>query len=138
MPCGVKIRRVEWGETDAAQIVFFPNYFRWFDDASHDLLRDLGFAVEDLLEQQRAVPIIEAKARFLAALGYGDSLEVHTWVGEVRTRAFRMEHEIRRGEQVVCTGYEVRMWVRLTGPGQPLDPLSIPERFREALLSASQ
>jgi acyl-CoA thioesterase FadM len=30
---------VEWGDTDAAGIVFYPNYYRWFDRAAHALLR---------------------------------------------------------------------------------------------------
>lgn len=128
--------RIEWGETDAAQIVFFPNYFRWFDHATHELLRSVGFPVESLLRARQAVPIIETQGRFLSALGYGDDLDIETWIGEVRTRAFRVEHVVRRGGDDVCTGYEVRMWVTLRGPGEPLQPGPLPEALRQALLSA--
>lgn len=124
---------MEWGETDAAQIVFFPNYFRWFDEGTHDLMRDLGYPIEQLLEAGHAIPLIETNARFQAALVYGDRLEIASRVAEVRTRAFRVEHEVQRAGQTVCTGYEVRMWVALQGPGQPLRPAAIPPALRRAL-----
>ena len=34
--------RVEWGDCDPADIVFYPNYFRWFDAASWNLFEVAG------------------------------------------------------------------------------------------------
>jgi acyl-CoA thioester hydrolase len=124
---------VQWGETDAAGIVFYPNYFRWFDQASHDLLGHLGYPVSRMIEQGYAVPIIEARGRFLASLAYDDDLLITTRVAEVRTRAFRLDHTVTRSSEVVCEGYEVRIWVRL---GQErLEPERIPDELRALLTS---
>jgi len=128
-----KSHRVQWGETDAAAIVFYPNYFRWFDQATHDLLRDLGCSVAAILERGFVVPIVEAKGRFLAALAYEDELAIASRVAEVRTRAFRIEHSVTRVDEVVCEGYEVRMWVHL-GPDGRFVPEPIPQDLK-ALLS---
>ena len=46
----IKPHRVQWGETDAAGIVFYPNYFRWFDQATHELLAQLGYPVTRMIE----------------------------------------------------------------------------------------
>ena len=32
-------KKVHWSDTDAAGIVWFPNYFGWFEDAEEELLR---------------------------------------------------------------------------------------------------
>lgn len=130
----IKPHRVQWGETDAAGIVFYPNYFRWFDQATHELLAQLGYPVTRMIEDGYAVPIIEARGRFLTSLAYDDDLLITTRVGEVRTRAFRLDHTVRRGPETVCEGYEVRMWVRLE-KGR-LEPERVPDDLRDVLRAA--
>lgn len=125
-----KHHRVAWGETDAAGIVFYPNYFRWFDEATHDLIRELGYSVAMMLERGFAIPIVEAQGRFLGSLSYDDELSITSRIAEVRTRAFRVEHQVLRGEAIVCEGYEVRMWVRVSSEGGRLGPEPIPEELR--------
>ena len=127
----VGTHRVEWGETDAAAIVFYPNYFRWFDNATHDLFRAIGLPVDEISRRGYILPIVEAHARFRAPLAYGDDLELWSRVSEVRNRAFRVEHEVRRGGEAVVDGYEVRMWVR-SNAGH-LEPALIPEEVRRLI-----
>src|SRR5215831_18035597 len=93
---------VQWGDTDAAGIVFYPNYFRWFDHAALEFLRSLGWPLETLKAQlQVVVPIIEARCRFQQPLRYHDLLTIETKATDVRTRSFRLEHQVARGEEVV-------------------------------------
>lgn len=127
-------RRVQWGDTDAAAIVFYPNYFRWFDDATHALFVDLGYPIATMLAEGFAVPIIEAQGRFLAALRYGDDLMIESRVAEMRTRAFRVDHTVKRHGQIVCEGYEVRMWVRLADHSGDLKPEDLPDGLRQCLI----
>lgn len=129
--------RVQWGETDAAGIVFYPNYFRWFDWGSHELLRSLGFPLENMVSDNHALPIIDAGARFLRSLRYGDEVTLISSVAEVRTRAFRVAHEIDRGSERICQGFEVRVWGRLGDSDHPVVAEPIPENMRTALVSAS-
>ena len=28
--------KVQWGDTDAAGIVFYPNFYKWMDEATHE------------------------------------------------------------------------------------------------------
>jgi len=100
---------VQWGDTDAASIVFYPNYFRWFDHAALEFLRSLGWPLERLkTELQAVVPIIEAGCRFQQPLRYHNLLTIETKATDVRTRTFRLEHHVSRGEEVIGLGYEVR------------------------------
>lgn len=131
MPERIGKHRVEWGETDAAAIVFYPNYFRWFDRATHDLFRQIGCPVEAIAERGYVIPIIEAQARFRSSLKYGDEVRVRTWISEVRTRSFRVEHEVVCGDASVARGYEIRMWVREGEAG--FEPEVIPADVRALL-----
>ena len=128
------IRRVQWGETDAGGIVFYPNYFRWFDQGTHDLFRELGCPISGILERGFIVPIVEAHGRFMAALAYEDELSITSTCAEVRTRAFRIEHRVSRRQERVCEGYEVRIWARSIGT--ELEALPVPDDVRTLLAPA--
>jgi acyl-CoA thioesterase FadM len=60
--------RVEWGETDTAGIIFYPNYYRWFDRSSHALFRAAGMPISELIKLGFVHPILETGARFLQPL----------------------------------------------------------------------
>lgn len=134
---GTTHHRVEWGETDAAAIVYYPNYFRWFDRATHDLFAAIGYPISALLRRGNATPLVDVGARFRAALVYGDEVSIESRITEVRARTFRIEHTVRRGESVVCEGYEVRIWVRL-GPDGTLAGERIPDELRAVLTRAEE
>ena len=127
---------VQWGDTDAAGIVFYPNYFRWFDHAALEFLRTLGWPLEILKTQFQVVaPIIEAGCRFQKPVRYHDLLTIQTTATEVRTRSFRLEHQVTRGSEIVGMGYEVRGLVRLPGDDDGnLELVPLPEAVRLALL----
>lgn len=127
---------VQWGDTDAAGIVFYPNYFRWFDHAALEFLRSIGWPLETLKSQFQVVaPIIEAGCRFQKPLRYHDLLTIETVVTDVRTRSFRLEHRVSRGNEITGVGYEVRGMARIpANDGSPLELVVIPEEVRVCLL----
>ncbi|HEX2911177.1 MAG TPA: thioesterase family protein [Chloroflexia bacterium] len=128
--------RVEWGETDTAGIIFYPNYYRWFDRATHELFRAAGMPIRDLSTHHHfGQPIIDSGCRFLAPLYYDDLVTLETVVTEVRSRTFRLEHTVKRGETVTGTGFEVRAWIALHQQSEDnrLVPVAIPEEYAARL-----
>jgi YbgC/YbaW family acyl-CoA thioester hydrolase len=119
-------------------VVFYPNYFRWFDRAAHELLRQLGMPVASMLEKGFATPLVESHCRFLVPVVYDDELDILSRVEEIRTRAFRLGHSISRGGEPVAEGYEVRIWVRMESKKTSrLHAAPIPDDLRRALSGAS-
>ena len=58
---------IGWGDCDPARIVFYPNYFRWFDQSTHKLFEFAGIAMGDLLDQHGGIlPIVDVQASFKA------------------------------------------------------------------------
>lgn len=106
---------VEWGDCDPAQIVFYPNFFRWMDAASLSFFRAAGVPPWREFEAESGIvgtPLVDASARFLRPATYGDILDVDTAIAEWRGKSFVMSHVIRRGADVLVEGREVRVFAR--------------------------
>ena len=127
--------RVEWGETDTAGIIFYPNYYRWFDRGTHELFRAAGMPISQLLQEGYAQPIIECGCRFAEPLYYDDLVTLESSISEVRNRTFRLEHTVRRGEIVTGSGFEVRAWIKLgeKDANGRLAAIAIPTEYAEKL-----
>jgi acyl-CoA thioester hydrolase len=111
--------RVRWGETDAAGIVFYPNFYVWFDVAMHELLRRAGLPMIELMrEPGYGFPLVESGARFRAPVFYDDVLTLSSTIVEMRTHALRVEHRVTRTGTEVAAGFEVRAFAKL----DPEDP----------------
>jgi YbgC/YbaW family acyl-CoA thioester hydrolase len=127
--------RVEWGETDTAGIIFYPNYYRWFDRATHELFRAAGMPISELIKQGYAHPILETGSRFLQPLFYDDAVTLETTIVELKTKTFKLEHKVRRGDQLIAEGFEVRAWVKQPEPGTDgkMSAVAIPEEYASRL-----
>ena len=64
---------VAWGESDPFGLVYYPMMFTWFNEAEHDLLRELGFSTNQLIKQNRTAFVMgDIHLRFLGPASYGD------------------------------------------------------------------
>jgi 4-hydroxybenzoyl-CoA thioesterase len=104
--------RVGWGDCDPAGIVFYPNFFRWFDDATAHLFAMLGIPLPELQARYGTlgVPLLEASAKFAAPARPQEEIEVRSRVVAVNTKTFELRHEIFRGATQLLEGREVRVW----------------------------
>jgi 4-hydroxybenzoyl-CoA thioesterase len=115
---------VEFGDCDPAQIVFYPNFFRWMDSAARRFFTAAGVPQWRDMERSEGIigtPLVEATARFVRPASYGDRIAVDTTVAEWRSKAFVLAHVIRRGDDVLVEGSEVRIFARR----HPQDPQRI-------------
>lgn len=103
---------VEWGDCDPAEIVFYPNYFRWFDQCTTALFRAAGLPLEKLFKAHGVIgiPLVEARARFMIPSTYGDELVVESCVTEWRKSSFVVSHKFLRAGALAMEGWETRVW----------------------------
>lgn len=124
---------VSFGDCDPAGIVFFPNFSRWMDAASHHFFRSCGLPPwRDLQEIPHCVgnPLLEIQTRFLKPVTYGDEIEVHTSIDSWQRKTFVQRHRVMRGGELMCEGTETRaLCVRL--PDSPVKSVPIPDWLRE-------
>jgi 4-hydroxybenzoyl-CoA thioesterase len=130
---------VHFGDCDPAQIVFFPNFSRWMDQASLAFFIAHGVQPWHELVKTRGIigtPVLEIHTRFMKPATYGQTIEIHTTIDEWKARTFRHRHVVRRGEDLLCEGTEVRAFV-IRDPADPgrIKAIPVPDDIR-ALCSA--
>ena len=122
---------VDFGDCDPAGLVFYPNYHRWFDRATHAMFRSVGWGFERFRDQGRiAWPLVEVGARFLATAFAGDELEIHSSIPQWETKTFRVAHRIVRGPTLLVEGFEQRI-LGERPPGGRLRAIPMPEEVRQ-------
>lgn len=123
---------VNWGDTDKAGIVYYPNYFKWFDIAGHQFFRSCDLAPQKLEEERSIIlPLIDVRCSFENPLYYDDVMTVQTSVEEINNKTIKLRHEVYRGETRTGYGYELRGWVYQTPEG--IKAVPIPEDVRQIL-----
>jgi 4-hydroxybenzoyl-CoA thioesterase len=130
---GVLPVHVEFGHCDPAGIVWYPNFYEWFDAASHRLAERAGVGLHALRAQGYVgLPLMQTGASYHRPVRFGDDVEVHSTVTGFERRSFRVEHRILRGAELMLEGFELRF----LGQPHPEDPqrlraAEIPEDFRQ-------
>jgi len=132
--------RIEWGDCDPAGIVFYPQYFKWFDAAAAALVAAAGFPRADLVGKQGIViPMVETRCRFLIPSRFDDELTLETTVTRFGRSSFDLQHRVLKDEVLAVECSETRVWSKLdhTGP-ERLKSQPIPEAVIRALSQDGQ
>ncbi len=131
---------VEWGHCDPAGIVFNSRFFEFFDWNAWSMFgAALGVRPGDFEKVFgiMGLPVVDAKARFLAPAKFNDVLEIASEVTEFRRSSFDVRHRITMDGRVAAEGSEIRVWAafdrhdRLQIRSVPI-PADVIERFRAA------
>lgn len=101
--------RVVWADTDAAQVVHYSNYFRFFERAEEEFYRQLGFSFTDTAKKGLWFPRVEAFCQYKQPARFNDLLEVEVTVGFLKEKSFRLDFRIINKETSVmlAAGYVV-------------------------------
>jgi len=104
--------RVEFGDCDPANIVFFANYFRWFDLCTSALFRAAGLPLGELFKSHGVIgiPLVEAQARFFIPSTWGDELVAESCVTEWKKSSFVISHRFLRDGELAMEGWETHVW----------------------------
>jgi 4-hydroxybenzoyl-CoA thioesterase len=124
---------VRFGDCDPAGIVFYGNFFSWYDHALWSAFAARGFLRAGLRERYGVVgwPLISTESRFLAPTREGDRLLVVPRIARWGRTSFEVAHRVTRGDTPIAEGFERRVWAG-TRPDGTLDPKPIPEEVKAA------
>lgn len=94
-------KKVHWSDTDAAGIVWFPNFFGWFEDAEEELFAAaLGRTRQSLIDAIAfGMPRVEASAKYRAPVKAGQTIRIgiHTTLENPRRLRHQFEMRDERG-----------------------------------------
>src|SRR3981081_2113285 len=96
---------VHWGDTDPARIVFYPNYFEWFDQSTRLFFDSVGLDWDSLGEKYGIIglPVIESQT------------------GNCNYKLFEVAHAVSHRGLRPVDGYEIHVQAH-RHPEKP-DPL---------------
>lgn len=140
-PCHLTRVRVLFGDCDPANIVYFPNFYRWMDQATHDLCEAAGFELVRVRRELQWIgfPIAEAGARFLRPATINDLLRIETRIRLWQPKRFLLDHRILRDDTLLVEGWQTRfIGVHRADRGGRLAALDIPDAFRSAIDAVMQ
>ena len=119
---------VRYAETDMMGIVYHANYLPWFEVARTQLLREQGFPYRQLEADGYRIPVLDVAAKFLRPALYDDVLEIIALIREKPSLRIRVEYEVRRGEELLVTGFTVHAFINKAGA-----PVRPPAYFTEKM-----
>jgi acyl-CoA thioester hydrolase len=119
--------RVRYADTDQMGVVYYANYFVWFEVGRTDLLRETGWSYREMEAEGFSLPVIEARCIYRAPARYDDTLEVRTSGILVSPVRVQFTYEIVRTGDGIVLATGMTEHASLDGRGRPA---RLPERVR--------
>ncbi|NUO10369.1 MAG: acyl-CoA thioesterase [Candidatus Brocadia sp.] len=122
--------RVRYQETDQMGIVYYGNFFTYFEMGRTEYLRSLGLPYLELEREHIYFPVTETHCRFRSPAHYDDVLVVQTWVSELKHASVEFSHKvIREGSNtLIAEGFS-----KLACLNAGRKPASMPEKLKKLL-----
>jgi YbgC/YbaW family acyl-CoA thioester hydrolase len=128
--------RVRWGDVDAARIIFYGSYIRFFEIGETELFRAVGMPYGKVFDELDIwLPRVHLECDFHRAAQMDDLLHVSVYVGKVGKTSLRLNFEVRRKnddgqieEALMATAHFVLVATNRTD----LRPIPVPDALRTA------
>lgn len=126
--------RVRYPDTDKMGVVYHAVYIEYMETGRTEMLRDLGLPNAELESRGVMLPVLEAYVRMLRPARYDELLTIHTFVRDPITARMRLEYEIRRGEELLATGFTSHAFTTV----ETMKPVRPPRAFVELMEAAAE
>ena len=129
--------RVRWGDVDAARIIFYGAYIRFFEFAETELFRAVGLPYSVMFDELDIwLPRAHLECDFRRAAQLDDLLQVSVFVGRIGTKSLRLDFEVRRqGEtELTASAHFVLVAVRRN----TFESVAVPDEIRQRLAPYTQ
>lgn len=120
---------VSYGETDAMRVVYYGEYFHWFERARAQLIRERGMSYAVVEERGIMLPVREATCRYLRPARYDDLVTIHCRIASWGKASLVFEYDaLGQDNCVLAKGSTEHACVNLDGR-----PVRVPDWLRELL-----
>lgn len=125
---------IEWGDCNPADIVFYPNYFRWFDASTANHFKAAGLPKPELIRRYGVVgfPMVDTQAKFLLPSKHGDEVVIETAIVRFGSASFDVEHHrlLREGDKLAVEGFEKQVLVKKREDGPGITSCPVPDEVK--------
>ena len=129
--------RVLYGDTDAAGVVYYANYLRYFEKGRTEYMREQVLTYKEIEDLGLILPVIECYSRYKAPAVYDDLLTIETSLTELKNVSCRFNYRIYRNDTdnsrtLLAKGHTVHASVNRKGKLTRL-PANVLEKFKNIL-----
>jgi len=117
--------RVRYQETDNMGVVYYANYFVWFEVARTEFLRKSGVAYRDLEKKGVYLMVASASCDYKSPARYDDIVRIETWIPELKNSSLKFAYRLFIGEKLIATGESIHVFTNKSAR-----PVRIPEEIR--------
>jgi len=133
--------RVLYGDTDAAGVVYYANYLRYFEKGRTEYMRDLVLTYREIEDLGLLLPVIECYSRYKAPASYDDLLTIETSLSELKNVSCRFNYRIYKNGSdnsltLLAKGHTVHASVNREGRLTRL-PAHVLEKLKKILTISS-
>jgi acyl-CoA thioester hydrolase len=121
--------RVRYAETDQMGVVYYANFFIWFEVGRVELLRQLGFHYKQMeIDDNCHIPVVEANCRYKSPAHYDDELVLETRILELRRSIIKFGYRLLRPEKEASTLLAEGETTHLT-VDRSMRPVRLPQKY---------
>ena len=129
MPVSQTRIRVRYAETDQMGVVYYANFFIWFEIGRVELLRQLGFQYKQMeIDDDCHIPVVEANCRYKSPARYDDELLLETRILAIRRSVLKFGYRLLRpeneGTTLLAEGETVHVTV-----DRSFRPVRLPQKY---------
>jgi len=130
MKCNDINVRVRYQETDQMGIVYYSNYFVYFEMGRIEFLRSVGISYAELEKENVFLAVADAHCKYRSPAVFDDLLVIKTCISMMKLARIEFSYEIRRvnEEALIAEGSTL-----LACLGANKKPMAIPEKIRDVL-----
>jgi len=123
--------RVIYADTDAGQVVYYANYFKWFESGRRELFRSLGIDFSALHRKGILTPVVEAHCSYFRPARYDDLVVIETGISEIREKSVKFENRVfrKKDRKLLASGFTVNVFV----DAKKMKSVKIPDGIRKKL-----
>jgi acyl-CoA thioester hydrolase len=118
--------RVRYQETDNMGVVYYANYFVWFEVARTEYLRSAGISYRALEEKGFYMMVASASCSYKSPARYDDVINVDAWIPKMNNSSLQFSYRLSSVGRLVATGESVHVFTNSSGR-----PVRIPQDIRK-------
>jgi acyl-CoA thioester hydrolase len=106
--------RVRYAETDQMKVVYYSEYFKYFEEGRASLLRNYGIPYSVIENSMGCLlPVVETHAKFIKPARFEDIIIVKTYIREKPSKKIRFDSEIFVNNELITKGYSIHVFIRI-------------------------
>jgi acyl-CoA thioester hydrolase, YbgC/YbaW family len=127
--------KVRFVETDMMGVVHHSNYFRWFEMARVEYLRQIGILLTDMMDEDIVFPITDVECKYRASAKFDDYILIEVVLAEVSKVKMVFTYRVLREKDgtLLATGRTQNAFTNKQGK-----VIRLPDKYFDKLNKPSQ